>query len=308
MSKIVLYGAGKRGQAIYNFLEANGYADAIWGFCDRNAKKIGKIGNKMVWLPNEIMDNNVIYCITLLDVEKKRTIRGELGEEKCIDFSDLATALHVDRVKFNRDFCAFYHVDDMDSYFQSAENEIDIFWSQNSEFYQMFQKLDTTNIIELACGRGRHVLKYFDKAEQITLVDILQKNIDFCKERFGKEEKIKFYKNDGYDLKELESDAYSSLFCYDAMVHFELIDIYTYLKDIYRVLKAGGGALIHHSNYHADYKADFSNAPHSRNFMSRECFAYLAYRAGFVVLEQKVIDWQGTKDLDCITLLEKVDI
>lgn len=38
--------------------------------------------------------------------------------------------------------------------------------------------------------------------------------------------------------------------------------------------------------------------------MSKECFAYLAYRAGFMVLEQKTVDW-SEPELDCITLLEK---
>lgn len=40
--------------------------------------------------------------------------------------------------------------------------------------------------------------------------------------------------------------------------------------------------------------------------MSVEFFAYLAYRAGFKIVEQRVIDWQETKALDCITLIEKV--
>ena len=32
-------------------------------------------------------------------------------------------------------------------------------------------------MVELACGRGRHVLHYIDKAENVILVDILDKNI-----------------------------------------------------------------------------------------------------------------------------------
>lgn len=70
-----------------------------------------------------------------------------------------------------------------------------------------------------------------------------------------------------------------------------MMDIYEYLKDIYRVLIPGGKALLHHSNNTSDYKASFANAPHGRSFMSKDVFAYLAYRAGFDVLEQKVIDW-----------------
>lgn len=149
--------------------------------------------------------------------------------------------LGIERIKFNRDFCAFYHISDMDSYFNIAEkNGLDTFWNDTSIFYEMFRQLDISYIIELACGRGRHVDKYKSDAKKIVLVDILQKNIDICKERFGGDLKIQYYKNDGYDLKQLEDEAYTALFSYDAMVHFEMMDIYSYLKDIYRVLKKGG--------------------------------------------------------------------
>ena len=41
------------------------------------------------------------------------------------------------------------------------------------------------------------------------------------------------------------------------------------------------------------------------NNMSKDLFAYLSYRAGFDVVDQKVIDWEGDKNLDCVTLLKK---
>lgn len=85
----------------------------------------------------------------------------------------------------------------MDKYFEQVEKQTGVFCNTDSEFYQMFQKLDISKVIELACGRGRHVEHYFNGAEEITLVDILQTNIDFCKQRFGNYEKVKFYKNDG---------------------------------------------------------------------------------------------------------------
>ena len=160
------------------------------------------------------------------------------------------------------------------------------------------------NVIELACGRGRHVPHYLQKAGKVTLVDILEENISACKKRFVDEKNISYYCNNGYNLAELETGKYTSLFCYDAMVHFEMLDIYEYLKDIYRVLIPGGKVLIHHSNNTSDYKASFANAPNGRSFMSKDIFAYLAYRAGFEILEQEIIDW-GIKNLDCISLIQK---
>lgn len=212
----------------------------------------------------------------------------------------------LDKVEFNRRFCAFFHVDHMNDYFESCESEgaINRFWAEDSAFYGLFKQLDLSNVVELVCGRGRHVPCYVDNAQNIILVDILNKNIEFCKTRFANYENITYYTNNGYNLEEIPTETVSSLFAYDAMVHFEMMDIYEYLKDIYRILKKEGKALIHHSNYDEDYRASFENAPNGRSFMSKQLFAYLAYKAGFAVKEQIVIDW-GVKDLDCITLLEK---
>lgn len=303
--KIILYGAGKKGRSIYNFLKSQGLEGHIYGFCDKNAKEIGIIDNKNVWQSEELKEKDLVYCITIEDRKEREEIRKSLNNKQCIEFGDLANIFHLDKIKFNREFCAFYHLESMEDYFQSAETTLEVFWDPTSIFYKMFQKLDVTSIVELACGRGRHIPQIIDKAENIMLVDILEKNIDICKKRFGKYNNIKYYKNSGRDLKKLDSNAYTSLYSYDAMVHFELIDIYFYLLEIYRVLSPGGKALLHHSNYHADYKAGFSTAPQGRSFMSKKCFAYLSYRVGFNVLEQQTIDWGTDKKLDCVTLIKK---
>ena len=164
--------------------------------------------------------------------------------------------------------------------------------------------MNKKNIVELACGRGRHVPKYLSTENHITLVDILEKNIEICKQRFSGFSNIDYYKNNGNDLKELPDSTYTALFTYDAMVHFELLDIAKYLQETYRILVDGGMGLFHHSNNSSDYKASFSNALHGRSFMSKDIFAHLAYKAGFKIIDQQVIDWIE-RDLDCLTLVQK---
>lgn len=306
--KIIIYGAGRRGQTFYEFIERQGKKDIIYAFCDQNYEKIKEIEGKQVVSFEEACKYGLPFLISVMDEKAVTEIKKRIEESdrKWVDFEHFADVLEEDRVTFNRDFCAFFHIEGMNQYFDEAESDdsINVFWSENSPFYEQFKQLDLKNVIELACGRGRHVPHYMHEAGHVTLVDILDENINLCKERFKDETNIAYYCNNGYNLSELESDKYTALFCYDAMVHFEMMDIYEYLKDIYRVLVDGGKVLIHHSNNASDYKASFANAPHGRSFMSKDIFAYLAYRCGFEILEQKEIDW-GVKDLDCITLLQK---
>ncbi len=208
---------------------------------------------------------------------------------------------------YNNEIVKFWDSKEGDRYYDPAEEHLDIFWNDNSIFFKNFKKLDCENIIELACGRGRHVQKYQDSSKTITLVDSSKNNIESCKNRFKKLEKIEYYLNNGTDLSELKDSMYSSIFSYDAMVHFELFDIASYLFETYRVLKTGGLGLFHHSNCTIMPEGEWGQKPHARNFMSSEIFTYLASRAGLHVIEQHCIDWGGEMCLDCLTLLLKKD-
>jgi ubiquinone/menaquinone biosynthesis C-methylase UbiE len=194
-----------------------------------------------------------------------------------------------------------------DGYYDKAESYLSPFWDSGTPFRFLFDKLDTTDIVELACGHGRHVSIYQSLASTITLVDPNEENIIFCQRRFAKRgfaEKIKYVVNTGNDLPAIEDESKTALFCYDAMVHFELLDIHMYLLEIYRILKPGGKALLHHSNTTFNPCAPNSEKPHRRNFMSAEIFTHLASRANLTVLQQIIIPW-GIANLDCLTLLHK---
>lgn len=307
--QFIIYGLGKQGKIYYDFFKEKGLEGWVKGFCDQRYLKLGSYDDKKCFGYNEAKIMGIPFLISPYDQSIFLEIEDQLkrDEIKSYGMNNIADYLGVDKVVFNREYTAFYHMNNMDNYFNKAENDIAMscFWGAESYFYQSFCKLDLTNVIELACGRGRHVAKYIDKASHVTLVDILDKNITICKERFHEYENISYYCNNGFNLEQLPPNKYTSLFVYDAMVHFEMMDIYEYLKDIYRVLISGGRVLIHHSNYDNDYKASFINSPHGRSYMNASIFAYLSFRCGFHVLDQKVISWAGIEDLDCITLLEK---
>ncbi len=315
MKKIVLCGVGNIGSYLYHFLKyitEELKCAQIIGVIDqdRNKKMIGEMKILDPEMINEL-NPEALFIITPKS-EKIRNYYINLLEGKNYviydQHFDLAKILKIDRTTLNREKCAFHHINGMDKYFNEAEGEelLNVFWGDGSVFKYLFRKLDLDNVIELACGRGRHVPNYIDLSGHITLVDILQKNIDICRIRFGDDERISYYKNQGFDLKELNDGEYTSIFSYDAMVHFELLDINSYLTDFYRVLKPGGKVLIHHSNFDAMYDGRYDRSlVYGRSFMNYKIFSYLALQAGFVVLDQQILRWHHLPDLDCVSLLEK---
>ncbi len=199
------------------------------------------------------------------------------------------------------------------SYYNKAERESWIrgFWHSEGHFRPLFEKLDKSRLLELACGHGRHTAQILGTPElrkdivSILLMDVNEENISFCRQRFAPSDIVSFRVNNGYDFRPSENETITGIFCYDAMVHFEFDAIISYLQDTFRILTSGGRALFHHSNYDLRPGADYQQNPEWRNFMNKRFFAHIANRAGLKVMEQVVIDWGSARELDCISLVEK---
>lgn len=198
---------------------------------------------------------------------------------------------------------------DESPYYGKAEDWTWLFWDRNHPFLPLFEQLDLSSVLELACGHGRHsealLNAYPDAVQELHLMDILESNIEFCKNRFREKDKVKFHVNSGSSFDNIESESLTSIFCYDAMVHFHREVVESYLFSATKVLRKDGRALFHHSNYTDDPDSVFGANPHARAFMSQHLIQKYANNAGLVIVEQHVIDWGTSKNLDCITLFEK---
>ena len=197
------------------------------------------------------------------------------------------------------------------AYYDEVEDAtaIDGFWSREKSFFrQAFDKLDLNFVLEIACGHGRHAAQIIDEVGRIIVTDVNKSNIDYCRERFKAVKNVDYLVNNGRDLADIPSHSLSTVFSYDAMVHFEFTDVMSYLTETSRILDVGGRGLFHHSNLSRYPGRVYRENPHWRNFMSAELFSHVASRAGLRVLEQKVFDWGASeeeKNLDCLTLVEK---
>jgi ubiquinone/menaquinone biosynthesis C-methylase UbiE len=193
------------------------------------------------------------------------------------------------------------------AYFDSVEGKADGFWNDHSLYRKRFDRLDLTAVAEIACGKGRHSQKIADKCGHLTIIDTSVDAIEFCKQRFAENPNVTVVlSEDGESLPFLENDSLTSIFSYDALVHFEPLTVAAYLKESGRVLKSGGMALFHHSNYSAAPTNQFSSNPGWRNYMTTDLFAHFASRAGLDIIDQLIIDWAaGVKGSDALTLMVK---
>ena len=197
-------------------------------------------------------------------------------------------------------------------YYEQAESTelLRLFWDSASIFRQLFEKLDLTVTLELACGHGRHSAQMLDRVGKLILVDILPSNIERCRERF-QSPRVHFVVNNGRDLAAIETSSVTALFSYDAMVHFEAIDMISYIEEVARVLVPAGRALLHYSNNEANPEGTYLDDPSWRNFFSEKMMRHFASRSGLSIVESHTIIWPpgGTdRKIDAVTLLEKSSI
>ena len=196
-------------------------------------------------------------------------------------------------------------------YYDKAESDAwtEVFWRTGTQFRRMFEKLNTASMVELACGHGRHSARILaskqGKPQSLILLDVVKENISHCSERFSKHPEVSAYTNNGHDFQPVADNSVSAVFCFDAMVHFEYDAVISYIQDTSRILKRGGRGLFHHSNLDKNPGLDYQDNPHWRNFMSKNLFAHAANRAGLILVEQVTIDWDNSRNIDCLTLVEK---
>jgi ubiquinone/menaquinone biosynthesis C-methylase UbiE len=191
------------------------------------------------------------------------------------------------------------------TYYNDAERWTFLFWAPHTEFRRLFDKLDLTYVIELACGHGRHSENIVQQAGRIVLMDIFESNLEFCRNRLGSNPKLSYIRGDGGTFRPVDDNSVTAIFCYDAMVHFSPAMVRSYLHDAARVLRPGGKALFHHSNYPAPQDRHYGQNPHARNHMTAALFAAYVQAAGLSVVETKVIPWSGQADLDALSLVRK---
>jgi SAM-dependent methyltransferase len=208
--------------------------------------------------------------------------------------SHLSDIVRSESLHWGDDVAASYHA--------VAETHIDQQWQDLISPVLRKYPIDYSKTIDFAAGYGRNTRKLLEHgAAHVTMIDVNPACIAHVRATFPPD-KTTAMLNDGFDLSALETGAFTFLYTFDAMVHFDLEIVLSYIPEFARVLRPGAYAFVHHSNYTANPGGDFRENPHWRNFMSAGIFKHVAARSGFEVLGQTIFNW-GEPDNDCITVL-----
>jgi SAM-dependent methyltransferase len=161
-------------------------------------------------------------------------------------------------------------------------------------------------ILEIAPGHGRWTQFLSILASELLVVDLNPTCIEKTKEKLG-HHVLAYFVNNGNDLPRVRNNTQDLVFSFDSFVHFHKNVINDYLKEIYRVLKPGGSAYIHHSWLEGGSDYSFHNYA-GRSTMDPETFKRLVEENGMTIIEQKTIkfdplgNWDGT---DTVSIFKK---
>jgi ubiquinone/menaquinone biosynthesis C-methylase UbiE len=176
-----------------------------------------------------------------------------------------------------------------------------------AEVLERFIPADVTTL-EIGPGAGRWSEVLLRRASRLILVDVSERPLELCRERFGADPRIAYVRSSGGDLPEVQSGSVAAVWSFDVFVHVAPGDQASYLEEIARVLVDGGVAVIHHAD--GRNRGRLPSRDGWRSPMSRRLFAKIAADRGLRV-ERQLDSWgpDGCYDLsafaDAITVLRR---
>ena len=154
------------------------------------------------------------------------------------------------------------------------------------------------SILEIAPGFGRWTQFLLQWTDHYDGIDLSDKCVCACRERFSACQKAQFFVNDGLSLECVAGRRFDLIFSFDSLVHADFDVIAAYIQQIIPLLNADGVAFIHHSNLAA---VSGENTGHRSETVSGDLVAQLIASSEGRVLIQEQMAWEGDLLSDCYT-------
>ena len=193
---------------------------------------------------------------------------------------------------------------------------------------RLHRVLPAQSVLELGPGFGRWTQYLKDHAERLIVVDMAERCIEACRERFGSSANIAYHVNDGRSLEMVPDDSVDLVFSFDSLVHAEADILRDYLAQIAGKLTPDGIGFIHHSNMgvyarQAELARRVPELLRGRLVMwgllvnvygwraetvTAELFESLCREAGLACVGQERVNWAFGRHLtDCISMFTRPD-
>lgn len=103
------------------------------------------------------------------------------------------------------------------------------------------------DVVEIAPGHGRWTETIIPRSRSVSLVDINPELLQACKERFADADTVEYVQTDGSSIPVPDASA-DFVWSFDSFVHIDAPDVFSYIRELARVLRPGGYAVIHHAD------------------------------------------------------------
>lgn len=119
--------------------------------------------------------------------------------------------------------------------------------------------------LEIGSGGGKYSEKLAALYHRLVCSDVSEKMLSRTRARLARAENVGYELLSGYDLRQFRDATFDYVFSFDVFVHIEMEDVYSYLREIHRVLKPSGRGLLHFANLNSPegWEHFITDVPHN---------------------------------------------
>ena len=176
-------------------------------------------------------------------------------------------------------------------------------------FPRLLRFLPTGTLLEIAPGYGRWTHYLVPLCRKLIGVDLTERCVEACQQRFGGHAHTSFYVNDGLSLDMVPDNSIDFAFSFDSLVHAERDVLESYIHELAKKLAPEGVGFIHHSNLgeHVDPQTGELSFPrHWRGLtMTAPLFEQFCTEAGLACIGQEVVNWEVDPLNDCFSFFTR---